>query len=57
MDEKTLRDRAESWTRRAAGSHDPRERAANLLIASHYAALADLISARARAAAPADDEV
>jgi len=56
MDEETLRDRAEAWTRRAAESHDPRERAANLLIASHYAALADLISARARVSALADDE-
>ncbi len=56
MDEKTLRSRAESWTRRAAESHDPRERAANLLIASHYAALADLMSARARVYSPAGDE-
>lgn len=47
MDEDTLRDRAEAWRRRASESHDPRERAADLLIASHYAALADLIAARA----------
>ena len=47
MDEETLRDRAEAWTRRAAEAHDPRERAANLLIAGHYAALADLMAARA----------
>ena len=46
MDEETLRARAEAWTLRAAEAHDPRERAANLLIASHYAALADLMAAR-----------
>lgn len=57
MDEETLRYRADAWTRRAAESHDPRERAANLLIASHYAALADLMSARTRVSAPVDDEV
>ena len=57
MDEETLRDRADAWTRRASASHDLRERAANLLIASHYAALADLMSASARVSAPADDEV
>lgn len=57
MDEKTLRDRVEAWTRRASESHDPRERAANLLIASHYAALADLMSARARVFSTAGDEV
>jgi len=49
MDEDTLRDRAEAWRRRAAEAGDPRERASDLLIASHYAALADLISARAAA--------
>ena len=53
MDEDTLRDRAEAWRRRATEAHDPRERAANLLIAAHYAALADLMAARARKAAPA----
>lgn len=48
MDEDTLRNRAEAWTRRAAETHDPRERTANQLIASHYLALADLMAARAR---------
>lgn len=48
MDEDTLRDRAEAWRRRAAETHDVRERTADLLIASHYAALADLIAARPR---------
>lgn len=57
MDEETLRARAECWTRRAAESHDPRARAADLLIASHYAALADLMSDRSRVSAPADDKV
>lgn len=59
MDEETLRARAECWTRRAAESQDPRARAraSDLLIASHYAALADLMSDRARVSAPADDEV
>lgn len=47
MDEDTLRDRAEAWRRRADESHDPRRRAADLLIASHYAALADLMAGRA----------
>ncbi len=56
MDEETLRDRAEAWTRRAAESHAPRERASNQLIASHYAALADLMAARAHRLAPAADE-
>jgi hypothetical protein len=46
MDEDTLRARADCWTRRAAEAHDPRERAANQLIAAHYAALADLMAAR-----------
>jgi hypothetical protein len=55
MDEETLRERAEAWTRRAAETHDPRERAANQLIASHYAALADLMAARARATASAEE--
>lgn len=55
MDEETLRERAETWTRRAAETHDPRERAANLLIATHYAALADLMAARAGRAAPVDE--
>lgn len=52
MDEDTLRDRAEAWRRRARETHDPRERAADLLIASHYAALADLVAARARRPLP-----
>lgn len=56
MDEDTLRDRAECWRRRAAEARDPRARAADLLIASHYAALADLIADRARMTAPAEDE-
>lgn len=56
MDEETLRARAEAWTRRAAEAHDPRERAANQLIASHYVALAELMAARARVSAPADDD-
>lgn len=56
MDEDTLRDRAEAWTRRAAETHDMRERAANLLIAAHYEALADLIAARARRALPASED-
>jgi len=47
MDEDTLRDRAEAWRRRAAEARNPRERTADLLIASHYAALADLMAARA----------
>lgn len=55
MDEETLRERAAAWTRRAAEAHDPRERASNQLIASHYAALADLMAARAGRPAPADD--
>ncbi len=46
MDEETLRERAEAWRRRAVETHDPRERAANLLIAGHYDALADLMAAR-----------
>lgn len=56
MDEETLRDRAEAWTRRAAQSLNARERASNRLIASHYAALADFISARARLPASAEEE-
>lgn len=52
MDEDTLRDRADAWRRRAAETHDTREREANLLIASHYAALADLMAARSRRALP-----
>lgn len=52
MDEETLRDRAEAWRRRAADALDPRERAADLLIAAHYAALADLMAARARRPLP-----
>jgi hypothetical protein len=55
MDEDTLRDRAEAWTRRAAEAHDPRERAANQLIAAHYTALAELIAARTRRPAHADE--
>ena len=50
MDEDTLRERAEAWRRRAAETCDPRDRAANLLIAEHYAALAQLMAARARKA-------
>ena len=46
MDEDTLRERAEAWRRRAAETCDPRDRAANLLIAEHYAALAQLMAAR-----------
>lgn len=46
MDEETLRDRAEAWTRRAAEALCLREQAANRLIAEHYAALADLMAAR-----------
>ncbi len=56
MDEETLRERAEAWTRRAAETHDPRERASNELIASHYAALADLMAARARRALPQSED-
>lgn len=56
MDEDTLRERAEAWRRRADETHDVRERAANLLIASHYAALADLMAERAGGrASPADE--
>ena len=58
MDEATLRARAEAWTLRAAEARDPRARAADLLIAAHYAALADLMAARARfpAHTPAEEE-
>ena len=56
MDEDTLRERAEAWRRRAAETHDPRERAADLLIASHYAALADLMATRARRALPQSED-
>lgn len=56
MDEDTLRARAEAWTRRAAEARDPHARAADLLIAAHYAALAELMSARARRPAPAPGE-
>ena len=56
MDEETLRERAEAWRRRAAESHDPRERAANLLIAGHYEALADLMAARARRPLPEGED-
>lgn len=56
MDEDTLRGRADCWCRRAAETLDPRARAADLLIATHYAALADLLAARARATAFAEDE-
>ncbi|MDO9586304.1 MAG: hypothetical protein Q8R45_13140 [Brevundimonas sp.] len=55
MDEETLRERVESWRRRAAAAHDPRERAANLLIASHYAALAQQTVTRARGNLAADE--
>lgn len=40
-----LRERAEAWRLRAAATTDTRERAANLQIAEHYAALADLMAA------------
>lgn len=56
MDEDTLRDRIEVWRRRAAESLDRRERAANLLIAAHYAALADLMAARTRRALPRSED-
>lgn len=56
MDEDTLRDRAEAWRRRALEAICRREQAANLLIAEHYAALADLMAARARPPLPAGDE-
>lgn len=56
MDEDTLRARAEAWRRRAAEAPDPRDRTADLVIAAHYAALADLIAARAPRAAPADQQ-
>lgn len=46
MDEATLRERCEAWRRRALETLCERERAANLLIAEHYAALADLMAAR-----------
>lgn len=46
MDEETLRGRAEAWRLRALDSHDTRERAANLLIAAHYSALADLMAGK-----------
>ena len=55
MDEDTLRDRAEAWRRRAAEALCLREQAANRLIAEHYAALADLIAARTRRPAHADE--
>jgi len=56
MDEETLRERAEAWRRRAAETHEPRERAANLLIAGHYEALADLMAARARRPLPESED-
>ncbi len=56
MDEDTLRARAEVWRCRAAETWDAREKAANLQIAAHYAALADLMAARAARALPTDDE-
>lgn len=56
MDEDTLRARAEAWTLRAAEAHDTRARAADLLIAAHYAELADFISARAQLPAPTPAE-
>lgn len=56
MDEDTLRERAEVWHRRAAATCDVRERTANLQIAALYAALADLMAARAHRALPTDDE-
>lgn len=55
MDEETLRDRADAWTRRAGETRDPREREANLLIAAHYAALADLMADRAGALPASQD--
>lgn len=56
MDEDTLRERADAWRRRAAETHEPRERAANELIAAHYEALADLLAARARRAFPGSED-
>ncbi|MGZ9098644.1 MAG: hypothetical protein ACXW3O_02985 [Brevundimonas sp.] len=56
MDEDILRARAEAWRRRAAAARDPRDRAADLLIAAHYAALADLIAARAHRTSTAHQE-
>lgn len=56
MDEDTLRHRAEAWRRRAAETHDVRERAANQLIAAHYEALADLMAERARRPSPAGED-
>ncbi|MDP1914103.1 hypothetical protein [Brevundimonas sp.] len=55
MDEKTLRERAEAWRRRAAEAICQREQAANQLIAAHYAALADLMATRAGRAARTDE--
>lgn len=56
MDEDTLRERAEAWRRRAEETHDARERAANLLIAGHYAALADLMADRALRPLPGSED-
>jgi hypothetical protein len=56
MDEATLRARAATWTLRAAAARDPRARAADLLIAAHYAALADLMAARVHFPAPTPAE-
>lgn len=56
MDEDILRERAEAWRRRAEEARDPRERAANLLIAGHYEALADLMAARARRHLPGTED-
>jgi hypothetical protein len=56
MDEATLRARAEAWTLRAAEARDPRARAADLLIAAHYAALADLMAARVHSPPPTSVE-
>lgn len=56
MDEDTLRQRADAWSRRADEARDPRERAANALIAAHYAALAELTAARAPGRSPGVEE-
>ncbi len=55
MDEDTLRDRAEAWRRRALEAICRREQAANQQIADHYAALAELMAARARRTLPAEE--
>lgn len=56
MDEDTPRERAEAWHRRADEASDPHQRAANRLIADHYAALADLLAQRPFDLSPLPDE-